>query len=49
MAKNMVANMAENLERGPFGGFKGTILNGGRPHSRPPPPTDVTVLYYIDL
>ena len=30
MAKNMGANMAEILERGPFGTFKGTILNGGR-------------------
>ena len=30
MAKNMRANMGENLERGPFGTFKGTILNGGR-------------------
>ena len=29
MAKNMRANMGENLERGPFGTFKGTILNGG--------------------
>ena len=29
MAKNMGANIAENLERGPFGVFKGTILNGG--------------------
>ena len=30
MAKNMRANMGENLERGPFGTFKGTILNGER-------------------
>ena len=30
MVKNMGTNMAENLERGPFGVFKGTILNGGR-------------------
>ena len=45
----MWANMAENLEKGPFGVFRGTILNGGgRPHSRPPP-KDATVLYYIDL
>ena len=29
MAKNMGANMAEILERGPFGTCKGTILNGG--------------------
>ena len=29
MAKNMGTNMAENLERGPFGVFKGTILIGG--------------------
>ena len=47
MAKNMGANMVENLERGPFGVFRGTILNGGRPHSRPP--KEATVLYYIDL
>ena len=51
--KNMGANMAESLERGPFGVFKGTILNGGggggiaRTHSRPPPPKrrHCTVLY----
>ena len=27
--KNMAKIMGENLERGPFGTFKGTILNGG--------------------
>ena len=29
MAENMRANMGENLERGTFDTFKGTILNGG--------------------
>ena len=47
MAKNMGANMAEILERGPFGVFRGTILNGGG-HTVAPP-KDATVLYYIDL
>ena len=34
-AKIMGANMAE--KQGTFGVFKGTFLNGGRLHNRPPP------------
>ena len=47
IAKNMGANMVENLERGPFGVFRGTILNGGG-HAVAPP-KEATVLYFIDL
>ena len=36
MAKNMGANIAENLKRGPFGVFRGTILNEGG-HTVAPP------------
>ena len=51
MSKNMGANMAENLEKGPFGVFRGTILNKGRPHSRPPLKTPlycIILIYNID-
>ena len=43
MAKNMGANIAENLERGPFGVFRGTILNWGG-HTVAPPQKGATVL-----
>ena len=43
----MGANMAKNLEGGPFG----TILNGGGVvvFTQSPLPKDATVLYYIEL
>ena len=43
-----LANMAE---RGPFGVFKGTILNEGVPHKRPPLKTPlyrIMLIYNID-
>ena len=46
----MVANMAENLERGPFDVFRGTILKGGG-HTVAPLKTPlycIILIYNID-